>query len=108
MTIHVTAVLTVSADPASLDADREPLTTVFPVSARESGLGREDESLGGRWIDVGEVVCRGRLAEIARSDLRAGDVVAVSGALGFRQPRSMDPDAPAVLVTFRAETLAKV
>lgn len=96
MSFTVTATVTVSADPAALDEDRSPATTVFPIHIPGC------QSTHDTSTDVGEVVCRGALADQAREQLHAGQQIVVTGELTPRPSLHHSPDATAVLLVIEA------
>lgn len=92
MSFAVTATVTVSADPAPLDEDRSPATTVFPISLSPDREG----------ADVGEVVCRGALAIQAREQLHIGQQIIVIGELTPRPALHHSTDGVEVILVIEA------
>lgn len=92
MSFTVTASVTVSAEPAPLDEDRSPATTVFPISV---GPDRA-------CAVVGEVVCRGALAIQAREQLRFGQQITVIGELTPRPALHRSTDGAEVILVIEA------
>lgn len=95
MSLTVTGSVIVSADPAALDEDRSPETTVFPISTSQ-----HDDAV------IGEVICRDALAVQARSSLRAGQRILVTGRLTPRPAVGRGPDSDDVLLVIEATQIA--
>lgn len=94
----------VSAEPAPLDEDRSPTTTVFPISCCPDHAAVEIPGTvtAGFGPDIGEVICRGTLAEQAREQLHAGQQIMVVGELAPRPSLNRTSDGTDVVLVIEA------